>query len=125
MRIHHVAIQVHDLAVVTDFYARVLGLAVLGRPREGAVWLALGDGAVLMLEQGAEPPIAAPFRIDRAGLHLLALVIAPEERGAWESRFATEGVEVVARTEYTLYVRDPEGNRVGLSTLDVTRFPLA
>ena len=124
MRIHHVAIQVHDLAAVADFYARVLGLPVLGRPREGAVWLALGEGAVLMLEQGDEAPVQAPFRDARAGLHLLALAIAPEERAVWEQRFAAHGVEVVARTDYTLYVRDPEGNRVGLSTLDIARFPL-
>lgn len=124
MRLHHLAIQVHDLDASERFYARVLGLAVLGRPREGAVWLALGDGAVLMLERCAEPPVSAPFRVDRPGLHLLALAIAPEDRAVWESRFAAHGVEVVARSEYTLYVRDPEGNRIGLSTLDVARFPL-
>jgi catechol-2,3-dioxygenase len=125
MRLHHLAIQVHDLPVVTDFYARVLGLVVLGRPREGAVWLALGEGAVLMLEQCAEAPAKVPFRDARAGFHLLAIAIAPEERDAWEERLAAHGVEVVARTDYTLYVRDPEGNRIGLSTLDVTRFALA
>ncbi len=125
MRIHHLALRVHDLAAAEHFYARVLGLAVLGRPREGAVWLALGEGAVLMLERCADPPAAVPFRSERAGLHLLALAIAPGERAPWEARLAAHGVEVVERTAYTLYVQDPEGNRVGLCTLDVAGFPLA
>jgi hypothetical protein len=33
----------------------------------------------------------------------------------WEERLHAGGVEVVHRTRWTLYVRDPEGNRVGLS----------
>jgi len=119
MRLHHVAIQVRDLERARDFYARVLGLPELGRPRAGAVWLDCG-GTVLMLEQADGAPADEPFRTARPGLHLLALAIGPDERAAWEARLAAHGAEVVARTAHTLYVRDPEGNRVGLSTLEVS-----
>ncbi|BDG07425.1 VOC family protein [Anaeromyxobacter paludicola] len=116
---HHLALQCHDLARCERFYVEVLGLPVLRRwPREGggdrSVWLALGDG-FLALERAAEPPAESGFRHGAAGLHLLALRIAPGERAAWEARLASAGVEVVHRTRYTLYARDPEGNRVGLS----------
>jgi hypothetical protein len=32
-----------------------------------------------------------------------------------EARLASAGVEVVERSRWTLYLRDPEGNRIGLS----------
>ena len=36
-------------------------------------------------------------------------------RDAWEAHLTAAGHPIVHRTDYTLYVRDPEGNRVGLS----------
>jgi len=108
--IHHVAIKVRDLSACEQFYAGVLGLAVVARPRPGSVWLAAGGGALLMLEQGAGGPDTAPLEDAAAGLHLLALRIARADRAAWAARLA-----VVAETPHTLYVRDPEGNRIGLS----------
>ncbi len=119
MRLHHVAIQCRDLGACERFYREVLGLAVLRRwPRDGggdrSVWLALEDG-FLALERADEEPAPGPWRDGKAGLHLLALRIAPGERRAWEARLEACGVPVVHRTRWTIYVRDPEGNRVGLS----------
>jgi catechol 2,3-dioxygenase-like lactoylglutathione lyase family enzyme len=126
--LHHLAIQVADLAGCERFYREVLGLPVLRRwpdPAGGdrSVWLDAGGGAFVALERtGADQPgqadlpaAAAPWRDGRAGLHLVALRIAAAERAGWERRLAGAGVEVVARTGWTLYLRDPEGNRVGLS----------
>ena len=116
---HHVAIQCFDLAACERFYREELGLEVLRRwPRpEGgdrSVWLALGDG-FLALERAAERPSASAWRDGTAGLHRVAVRIQPSERAVWEARFAARGVPVVHRTRWTIYVRDPEGNRVGLS----------
>jgi catechol 2,3-dioxygenase-like lactoylglutathione lyase family enzyme len=125
--IHHLAIQVRDLAAVERFYSEALGLRVTrrwpwrdGRPGERAVWLALGEleeDGFLALEVVTEGPAAAddPSRATRPGLHLVALRIERAARSAWERRLATAGVLVEARSSFTLYVRDPEGNRVGLS----------
>ncbi len=120
LALHHVAIQCHDLARCERFYREVLGLEVLRRwPREGdggdrSVWLAAGDG-FLALERAEEPPEQRPWRDGKAGLHLVALRIGKEEREAWERRLEAHGVPVVHRTRWTIYVLDPEGNRVGLS----------
>jgi hypothetical protein len=38
----------------------------------------------------------------------------------WEERLAAAGVPIDDRTEATLFIRDPDGHRVGLS---VHRFP--
>lgn len=128
--LHHFAIQVRDLAAAERFYAGLLGLRVLrrwpwsaghlaaGRAGERSLWLALGAAAAdgfLALEACEGEPAPAPFRDGRPGLHLVALRIGAGERGAWEERLAAAGVEIVHRSPFTLYVRDPEGNRVGLS----------
>ncbi len=101
----------------------MLGLAVLRRwPREGggdrSVWLAVGEGEAgfLALERAdAAAARRAPWRDGTAGLHLIALRIAPGERHAWEDRLEAAGVLVVHRTRWTIYFHDPEGNRIGLT----------
>lgn len=118
--LHHLAVRCADLAACERFYLEVLGLKVSRRwPADGggdrSVWLDLGGGALLMLERAAGAPAEAPFQEAAAGLHLAALRIEPSERPAWEARLAAAGVPVVHRTPFTLYLRDPEGNRLGLS----------
>jgi protein-L-isoaspartate(D-aspartate) O-methyltransferase len=115
---HHLAIQVRDLAASERFYSGLLGLRVVqrwpwddGRPGERAVWLALGD-MFIALEACAEPALDTDFRDSHAGLHLFAMRILPSQREAWERRL--EG-QIVHRSKWTLYVRDPDGNRIGLS----------
>lgn len=116
---HHLAVQCHDLGASERFYRDVLGLEVLRRwPLEGggdrSVWLRVGDG-FLALERGGRQPDERPWRDGEPGLHLFALRIAAGERASWEARLREKGVAVVHRTRWTIYVRDPEGNRVGLS----------
>lgn len=118
--VHHLAIQVADLESCERFYREVLGLAVLRRwPAEGggerSVWLAVGEGFVALERTGVPPAAEAPWSDGRPGLHLLALRIAPGERAGWEERLRAAGVAVVHRSPHTLYLRDPEGNRIGLS----------
>jgi glyoxylase I family protein len=126
--VHHVAIAVRDLGALEAFYTSVLGLPVLrrwpaapapdGGVQDRAVWLDLGNGAFLALERAVAPAGAEP-RDGSAGPALgylmIALRIARAARGDWEARLAAAGVAVVHRTAYTVYIADPEGNRVGLS----------
>jgi len=122
--VHHVAVGVRDLAACEAFYTGVLGLPVLrrwpagaGTPGDRSVWLDLGRGAFLALER-AEPSIdagASSSAAGAAGYLMIALAIARDARAAWEERLTAAGVAIVHRTSYTLYVTDPEGNRVGLS----------
>jgi catechol 2,3-dioxygenase-like lactoylglutathione lyase family enzyme len=145
LALHHVAIQCADLAACERFYREVLGLEVARRwplepepaaasgtaatsgfageaapagPASGSdrsVWLATGPDAFLALERAEAPARPGPWRDGQPGLHLLALRIGAGQRAAWEARLAAAGVPVVHRTRWTLYVRDPEGNRIGLS----------
>jgi catechol 2,3-dioxygenase-like lactoylglutathione lyase family enzyme len=117
---HHVALQCHDLERCERFYREVLGLSELRRwpfAHGGvrSIWLALGSGTFLALERAAEAPEERPWRDGKPGLHLVALRIPRGERAAWEARLAAHGVEIAHRTRWTLYLRDPEGNRIGLT----------
>jgi protein-L-isoaspartate(D-aspartate) O-methyltransferase len=118
---HHLAIQVSDLAAAERFYHEVLGLEVQkrwpyedGRPGERSLWLGLGD-MFLALESCERRAPATDFRDPDSRLHLFALRIPVRERPAWEDRLREAQVEIVHRTRWTLYVRDPDGNRIGLS----------
>ena len=120
---HHLAIQVKDLPAAERFYREALSLRVLrrwawedGRPGERSVWLSVGAGdEFLALESCDAERAPTPFRDPHGGLHLLALRIQAADRSGWEGKFSAQGVEIVHRTRWTLYVRDPEGNRIGLS----------
>jgi len=74
-----------------------------------------GEAGFLALERAEATPAPRLWRDGAAGLHLLALRIAPEERRTWEDRLEAAGVLVVHRTRWTIYFHDPEGNRIGLS----------
>ena len=117
--VHHVAIKVRDLARAERFFGQTLGLAVLRRwpapagPGERSLWLDLGAGAFLALERSSNEGEA--LAADGPGLHLLALRIERAERQAWIDRLAQAGVPVYDQTAFTIYCKDPEGNRIGLS----------
>lgn len=117
-RLHHLAVCVRDLARAERFYVEVLGLPVVrrwedaeGRPR--SCWLSLGGGAFLAVElvRGEGPGRAD----DAPGWHCLALSIDEADRTAARARLEAAGHTVERESAYTLYVRDPDGNLVGLS----------
>ena len=117
---HHLAIQARDVEKTTAFYRDALGLPEQVRhlSPDGSlrsVWLSVPGGGFLAIEACEGEPHADHFRTARAGLHLFALRIERSDREAVERELGERGVPVIFRTAFTLYVRDPEGNRVGLS----------
>ena len=116
--VNHLAVVVRDLARAERFYRRLFGLAVVkrwrdehGRPR--SVWLALDARIFLALERATGP--AGRRRAASSGWHCVALTIARRERQAWRQRLTRARVPIERETAYTLFVRDPEGNLIGLS----------
>lgn len=138
MNLHHLALRVADPVRSARFYNAALGLDVIAEHRgdDGAVrsvWLALGD-AVLMLERDIKlhgpsglRELHGPSGLIEphgpSGLRELpgpegsghVLVVAVAELAAAEARIRAAGAEVADRTAYTLYFRDPDGHRVGVS----------
>ncbi len=112
MRVHHLALRTKDLPRLEHFYVGGLGLAVIRRQEDGrGVWLDAG-GTIVMLERRDEDEPAPPA----GSKELVAFAVAPETRASCTERLTRAGVAVEASTEFTLYVRDPDGRRVGLSS---------
>jgi catechol 2,3-dioxygenase-like lactoylglutathione lyase family enzyme len=117
---HHLAIQVRDVERVTAFYREVLGFSELKRHYRAdgslrSVWVEVPGGGFLALEEVSGEPEPGPFRNERPGLFLLAFRIPRSARAGAVETFARAGVPLENETKWTLYVRDPEGNRVALS----------
>ena len=114
--LHHIALRTRDVPRLTNFYREVIGLSVSragpsgtgAGPGGGRVWLEV-SGIVLMIEP-ADAGEPAPAR---GSLDLLAFAAGTLEEA--EARCARAGVPIEARTSFTLYIRDPDGRRVGLS----------
>ena len=118
--VHHVAITVLDLVQAEHFYGVVLGLQVQRRWFESdgktprSIWFALGQDSFLAVERVGRD-INGVTDSTKSGWHLLALRIQCDAREAWRERLHRLGFPCTEDTAYTLYCRDPEGNRVGLS----------
>jgi catechol 2,3-dioxygenase-like lactoylglutathione lyase family enzyme len=117
-QLHHIALGAAEPARLAEFYRQVLGLRELRRweAESGelrSVWLDLG-GAILMIERTSD----VRERVDGIGrgLFLLALTMRADEREHARVALHRRGVEIESETAYTLYFRDPDDNRVALSS---------
>jgi catechol 2,3-dioxygenase-like lactoylglutathione lyase family enzyme len=113
-RVHHLALRVADCARSAAFYSGMLGFQEIRRFGEDggvrSVWLRAGE-AILMLETALRGAGA-----DAGSGHVL--VFAVDALPAWEERLVADGIAIDDRTAYTLYLRDPDGHRVGLTVFD-------
>src|SRR5690606_5402605 len=109
MRIHHLALRTSDLASLERFYGEVLGLPITRRQGERSTWLD-ASGTIVMLERrdAGEPPIPPGSQ------ELVAFELDSISQRDLADRLAAAHVPIEARTASTLYVRDPDGRRVGL-----------
>lgn len=114
MRVHHIAIQVRDLERARAFYVDVLALPEVRR-QPHSIWVD-ADGTLLMLELATDPTGPPPWKSATAGLHLLALAIGAGERALWRAKLEKAGAPIEGETAFTLYTRDPDGTRIGLSS---------
>jgi catechol 2,3-dioxygenase-like lactoylglutathione lyase family enzyme len=99
------------------FYGEQLELREVARHHgtDGAlrsVWFDLG-GAILMIEHGVDEP--RHVNGVGAGLFLIAIAVEATQRELFERRLERAGALIESRTEWTSYMRDPDGNRIAIS----------
>lgn len=110
MRLHHLAFRTTNLEETLAFYREVFHLDVVRDARPRSVWLGLADGAVLMIERRTDGEPSVPV----GSMELVAFRVSESER----QRVRTISVErgcFDGETQHTVYVRDPDGRRVGIS----------
>lgn len=117
---HHVAIFARDVEQVAAFYREVLGLPEVARHhfddgRLRSVWLSARAGGDAQAGFFAVELAADGQAGGTLGFSMVALRIDPGAREATEAALTRRGLPIEKRTGFTLYVRDPEGNLVGLS----------
>jgi glyoxylase I family protein len=124
--LHHVAVGTRDVEALAAFYLRLLDTEEERRHfdeqgRLRSVWLNLA-GTRLMIERAAEEAAERP-REHGVGLgaFLLAFRADPSGRALLEARAQALGVAVEHRSQYSSYLRDPDGNRFAVSEYEVDR----
>jgi len=110
VKIHHVAMRTRDPVRLEAFYAGVLGMSVARRDGARSVWLRAGEAVVMLERADAHEPPVSP-----GTLELVAFAVAEADLPGLRARFAAAAIPVEAETAFTLYVRDPDGRRVGVS----------
>jgi len=132
--VNHIALAAEQPDELARFYQQALGLRKIREARDErgvhSVWLLLPGESVLMIERGARSrashagvdPRLAKFEEKPPGWLALCISIRAEERAQRRRQLAAGGARLEHESEYTLYFRDPEGNRFGLSSFDWRRF---
>jgi catechol 2,3-dioxygenase-like lactoylglutathione lyase family enzyme len=109
VRIHHVAFRTKDLPRLLAFYTELLDFSV-ARSTDSGVWLDAG-GAIVMLERAsAEEPDVPP-----GSMEIVVFAMAPRERARFVEKLGARGVAIEGETRFSIYFRDPDGRRIGLS----------
>ena len=111
-----------DLTAAADFYEQVIGLQVLAREADRHVFFRCGNAMFLLFDprktratQGEVPAHGA------SGAGHVAFAVDPRSLAAWQDRLVSAGVAIESEVTWpaggkSLYVRDPAGNSVELTS---------
>lgn len=114
LQIHHLALRTNDVDGLVRFYREMFAMAVVRDSAPRSVWLGIGEGAVLMIE-ARDPDEPSPAC---GSMDLFALRVDEEHKARVEALARDRGC-FDGKTAFTVYLRDPDGRRVGVSTYDM------
>jgi glyoxylase I family protein len=117
VHVHHIAFRTRDLPRLLAFYRDLLGFSIMRTSPRGE-WLAAGQ-AILMLEH-AEPDEP---KVPERSMEAVIFAIDEGDRPDLLRRLSSRGVSLEGSTPYSLYFRDPDGRRVGVSHYPTSSLP--
>jgi len=115
-RLDHVSIIVTDVERARAFYAGVLGLAEIPRPKSfdfPGAWFQVGPEVIHLLGQSqSDPRGRRHFCLWVADVHAAAQHLAQQGLPvAWDTKYKIDGVD-------RFFTEDPDGNRVEIQGSD-------
>jgi glyoxylase I family protein len=115
VQLDHASIRVADVQRSSEFYERVLGLRTLERPDLGLPgrWYGIGGGQLHLIESA---PLGAA--IDPSGPHV---AITVDDLDAARRELAAAGVVTFDPGGDQLWLNDPDGNTIELTTRRASR----
>jgi hypothetical protein len=119
LQFHHLALRTNDVIGLAAFYREMFDLIEARDLLPRAIWLGLAHDSMLMIEareEGEPGPLPG-------SMEMFALRVTPSVREMIKHRAIDRGC-YDGETEHTVYVRDPEGRRTGVSTFDLTGLQL-
>ena len=75
-----------------------------------SIWIAASDDGSFLAIEELRPGVRGTL-----GHSLVALRIGRDDRAAWLRHFEKHSVPIEKQSRWTIYVKDPEGNVIGLS----------
>ena len=119
--LHHLAFRTRDIEELAAFYTSAVGLEVRqGGSKGRSIWLALGN-AIVMIEL-ADP---GELQVNPGSMELVCFGISVDMLPYYRDRLLAYGVATEGETPYSIYFRDPDGRRVGLSHYPEVRSEMA
>lgn len=132
----HIALLVRDVEKIADFYRDALsGTEVMRNFSENgslrSIWIAIGPSVVMVEKSNARDDVgsndefpaeetgARAAVMERLGWAMVAFPARGRSLEQWETHLARHGARVSYRTDWTLYVQDPENNVFGVSNYPV------
>ncbi len=127
-RLHHIAITTPEPEGLSRFYETILNQKRCYKRENDSgltesVWLQT-DGTILMFERSTLPVDSKTdeFPDKKMGYHLLSFQADFNTTDELESWLTSKSVEIEHRSNYTIYFRDPDGNRIGFTVFSKTDF---
>ncbi len=124
-RVLETCLYTEDLDATASFYERVLGLPVLMREAERHVFFRLGDGVLLLFDPRRTAASDGPVPSHGAiGPGHVAFAVRAESLPAWRGYLERSGIALESEVAWpgggtSLYVRDPAGNSVELTSPEI------
>jgi len=118
--VHHIALRCADVERTASFYEEVVGLkrdSALNDERGlRAIWLSAGSTILMCERREAEEPSAS-----EGDMNLVAFAVDVNDWSELERTLRARDVVLDGASDFTIYVRDPDGRRVGLSSFPERR----
>ncbi len=128
-RVLETCLYAEDLTTAADFYERVIGLRVVTRDPDRHVFFRCGDAMFLLFDPRRTRVAGSEIPAHGAdGPGHVAFAVDPQSLPAWRDRLLREGIPIESEVTWpgggrSLYVRDPAGNSVELTSPGIWGIP--